>query len=343
MIMNKILYTLLALFCIGVTACDNDDDVTKIASLNIVEATVDFDAIEGEGYIVLENGNSELKAVSAAEWCKIKDVTGDRVTFSVTANRGLTTRAAAIRISIPGAEKRVSITQIGVVSEYDSDNFYAFSDNVAFTQTINFTSTLPITVSIEDAAKSWLSYQEIEGGYVFAAKANDTGSAHFGKATIASGDTSIDYYFLQYGLDDLYGTWNASYSTGEGNATDVIVITKTANGLNLNIQELGYPVVKAVYQDGSIDISCMQIVGQASAGYYLFWGALDFRGMDVIDTEATCRLTPYLNDHNQWGLTFVDNGSWTYGMEAIAVWAVDPTSFATLGYWDIMYNLSLNK
>lgn len=43
--MNKILYILLALFCIGVTACDNDDTVIELTSLSIVEATVDFDAI----------------------------------------------------------------------------------------------------------------------------------------------------------------------------------------------------------------------------------------------------------------------------------------------------------
>lgn len=343
MIMNKILYALLALLCIGVTACDNDDEVTEIASLNIVKATVDFSAMEGDGYIALENGDSELKAVSNVEWCKIKEITDDKVTFSVTPNEGLTTRAAAISISIPGEEKRVGITQAGVVSEYDSDNFYSFADNLAFNKTINFTSTLPVTVSIEDAAKTWLSYQKIEGGYVFAAEANETGSARFGNVTITSGRTSIDYYFLQYGLDDLLGTWNASYSTGEADETDVIAISETVNGLNLSMQNLGYPRIKAVYQEGTIEISCMQMVGEVPQRFYLYWGALDSRNQPVIDSKATCRLTPYLNEHNQWGLTFVDNGSWKYGMKAMAVCAVNPSSFDIAGFWDIIYNLSLYK
>lgn len=342
--MNKILYTILALLCIGVASCDNDDSVIEHTSLGIRQAIVDFDAVGGEGFVTLENNsNTEIKVSSSEEWCSIKNVTSDKITFSVTSNGALTTRAAVIEISIPGEEKLVSITQVGVVSEYELDNFYAFADNEGFTKTINFTSTLPITVSIEDAAQSWLSYKEIEGGFVFAAEANNTGSAQFGKATIVSGNAFVDYYFLQYGLDDLLGTWKASYSTGEEDATDVIEISKTTSGLNLSMQKLGYPFIKAVYQDGSIDMSCMQIVGEIPQKYYLFWGAFDSRGKSVVSKDATCRLTPYLNEHNQWGLTFVDNGSWKYGMKAIAVWAADQTTFDIAGYWDIMYNLSLNK
>lgn len=343
MIMNKILYTILALLCIGVASCDNDDAVVELTSLNIREATVDFVAVGGEGFITLgNNSNAEAKVSSSEEWCSIKNVTSDKITFSVAVNEALTTRAATIMISIPGEEKQVSITQSGVVPEYELDNFYAFADNKGFTKTINFTSTLPITVSIEDAAKSWLSYKEIEGGFSFTAAPNESGNAHFGKVTIVSGSASMDYFFLQYGLDDLLGTWNASYSTGEEAATDVIVISKTADGLNLSMQELGYPYIEAVYQDGSIDISCMQIVG-VTPRYYLFWGAYDLSDGIVLSGDATCRLTPYLNKQNQWGLTFVDNGSWAYGMQAIAVWAVDQATSSVAGYWDIMYNLSLNK
>lgn len=338
--MNKILYTLLALFCIGVTACDQGDPLVELTPLDIMEATVDFDAIGGEGYITLGNKNVDIKASSSAEWCSIKNATNDKITFTVTPNEGITTRAAAIRISIPGEEKLVSITQIGVVSQYDSNSFYAFPDNVAFNKPVNFTSTLPITVSIEDAAKSWLSYEVTEGGYIFTAGANDTGSARFGMVTIASGTTSIDYYFLQYGLDDLCGTWDASYSTGEELATDVVLITKTDDGLNINMQGLGYSNIKAVYQDGSIQIPCGQSVGTFII-YNLILGGLDSRGQPVLDGNATCQLTPYLTENKQWGLTFVDNGSWQYGMNAIAVWAVLSGSVA--GYWDRIFNLSLNK
>lgn len=343
MIMNKILYTLLLIFCIGITACDNDDSIVEIASLDIIEATVDFDAIGGEGFITLgDNKNVDVKVSSSAEWCSIKSATNDKVTFAVTPNEGITTRAATIKITIPGEEKLVSITQIGVVSQYDSDGFYAFPDNASFNKKINFVSTLPITVSIEDAAKSWLSYKDTEGGYIFTAGANDTGNARIGKITIASGHASIDYHFLQYGLDDLCGTWNATYSTGEELAKDEILITKTADGLNINMKGLGYSNIEAVYQDGSIRIPCVQFMGVASQ-YYLFLGAYDSRGQAVLDENTTCQLTPYLAGDKQWGLAFVDNGSWQYGLSAIAVWAVVPSTGAVAGYWDIMYNLSLNK
>ncbi len=46
--MNKILYTLLAILCIGVSAC-SDDDAVEVASLNIVQSTVDFSCSGGRG------------------------------------------------------------------------------------------------------------------------------------------------------------------------------------------------------------------------------------------------------------------------------------------------------
>ena len=65
--MNKILYTLLAILCIGVSAC-SDDDAVEVASLNIVQSTVDFSAAGGEGFITLENGNDNLEVLSNMEW-----------------------------------------------------------------------------------------------------------------------------------------------------------------------------------------------------------------------------------------------------------------------------------
>lgn len=339
--MNKILYILLALFCIGVTACDNDDTVIELTSLSIVEATVDFDATGGEGFVTLGNsGNLEIKASSSEEWCTIKNVTGNKITFEVAINGGINSRSAMIKIN---EDKFVSITQIGVVSQYDTAIFYPYPDNVAFAKMINFTSTLPITVSIEDDAKSWLSYQETDGGYIFTASANNSGNARMGAVKFTSGDASIDYHFLQYGLEDLCGIWNASYSDGEDPKTDEISITETAEGLNINIKELGYSRIQAVYQDGSVKIPCAQFMGIAAQTYYIFLGGYDSSGQPVVDENATCQLTPYLTKDKKWGLIFTDNGSWPNGLTAMAFWAVVPSTGAIAGYWDIMHDLSLSK
>lgn len=342
--MNKILYTILALFCIGVTACDNDDSVVELSSLDIIEATVDFDAIGGEGFISLKNtGNVEIKASSSEEWCSIKNATNDKITFVVTPNGEITTRAAVIRISVSGEEKQVSVTQIGVVSQYDSDNFYSYADNVSFEKNINFTSTLPITVSIEDAAKSWLSYKEIEGGFTFSGVKNDTENGRMGKVTIKSGTMSVDYYFLQYDMEDLCAVWKASYSDGEELAADQITITNTSgNILNISIRDLRFSRIAAVYEDGAIKIPCMQIVG-ISNPYYIFLGTEDATGDNIgLDESITCQLSPCLNANGQWGLTFVDNGSWEYNMTGIIFWAL--TSDGNIaGYWTRMLNLSLSK
>ena len=113
--MNKILYTLLAILCIGVSAC-SDDDAVEDASLNIEQSTVDFSAAGGEGFITLENGNDNLEDLSNLEWCSIKSVTSDKITFNVALNNDLVTRAAAITVKLGGEMKRVSITHSGVIA-----------------------------------------------------------------------------------------------------------------------------------------------------------------------------------------------------------------------------------
>lgn len=343
MIMKQILYTLLALFCIGMTACDNDDSVIEATSLDIIESTVDFEAIGGEGFIKVENGSAEMKVLSDAEWCSIKNVTNDKITFDVALNESMATRSAIVKMEIAGKSKQVCITQVGVVSQYETNIFYAYSDNVAITKTINFSSTLPISVTVSDDAKTWLSYVNAEGGFVFTGTANDTGSARMGKATIKAGRISIDYYFLQYDIDDLCGVWNVSYSDGEAAATDIITIVKgtNANGLKIRMQGLGYSNITADYQNGSIKIPCGQAMGKQGS-YSIFFGAIDSASNYGLVASITCQLTPYLNKDKEWGLALVDNGSWKYNMVGFAFWA-KTASGTVAGYWDLMLNPSLSK
>ena len=116
--MKKIIYTLIAVFCIGITACDQGEPLV-IPQLDIVESTVDFEAIGGKGFITLASLGEKVNASSSTEWCSIQNVTGNKITFNVTENAEITTRTAIIRVTAGAITKQVAITQIGLVAQYE--------------------------------------------------------------------------------------------------------------------------------------------------------------------------------------------------------------------------------
>ena len=177
----------MAVFCIGMTACDQGEPLV-IPQLDIVESTVDFEAIGGKGFITLASLGEKVNASSSTEWCSIQNVTGNKITFNVTENAEITTRTAIIRVTAGAITKQVAITQIGLVAQYERKDFYSYPDNVAFTEPIKFTSSLPIAVTIDN---DWLSYTETEEGFQFKAEENTSGKARMGKDTVKSGDISI--------------------------------------------------------------------------------------------------------------------------------------------------------
>lgn len=249
----------MAVFCIGMTACDQGEPLV-IPQLDIVESTVDFEAIGGKGFITLASLGEEVNASSSTEWCSIQNVTGNKITFNVTENTEITTRTAIIRVTAGAIAKQVAITQIGLVAQYERKDFYSYPDNVAFTESIKFISTLPIAVTIDN---DWLSYTETEEGFQFKAEENTSGKARMGKAIVKSGNISTEYRFLQYGIEGLCKEWDATYSDGEAMATDKFTITQTGeNELNISIAELGYQQISAVYENGAIKIPCGQSLQQ---------------------------------------------------------------------------------
>ena len=298
----------MAVFCIGMTACDQGEPLV-IPQLDIVESTVDFEAIGGKGFITLASLGEKVNASSSTEWCSIQNVTGNKITFNVTENAEITTRTAIIRVTAGAITKQVAITQIGLVAQYERKDFYSYPDNVAFTEPIKFTSSLPIAVTIDN---DWLSYTETEEGFQFKAEENTSGKARMGKATVKSGDISIDYCFLQYGIEGLCKEWDATYSDGEAMATDKFTITQTeGNALNISIAELGYQRISAIYEDGAIKIPCGQIIAtkrmQNGSTYYIALGTLNRAGTQAgLSENITCQLVPYLNNKTkQWGLTLL--------------------------------------
>ena len=198
--MKKILYIAWALFCIGITACDDNDSSSEISVLNIIESTVDFNAVGGQGFIKIENqGDTEVKAVSDVEWCKIENLSNDKITFSVVQNGELTTRAAVIKISVSGTVKQVSITQAGnkiPLVETDKVMFDAHGG----AREILVESSLQIEPVIPAEAASWLSAQVDKNKLTLTAQHNYTLNKLSTTVKLKSGSLDTEITVTQTGI-----------------------------------------------------------------------------------------------------------------------------------------------
>lgn len=323
MYMKKIIYTLFALLCIGATACDEDEPIVEVSSaINVTEATVNFDAAGGEGFIHLDSGQ-EITAVSNVDWCSIQKISSEEIVFVVAQNVKLQDRTATIHIGAGSESQQISISQMGVVVEYDfQKKIYIYPDNEAIEESVLFNSTLPIHIEMNEEVQSWLTYTPEESGYCFSADANTTAGGRVGSVTFQSGELTQTVHFLQYSKEDILGEWDMTYTDENGQFIEDVVSISSGEKDTLLIDFRDFKLLyntKAVYKGGVLKIYCGQIL-DLTGGFLpinpVIFGLESVKGEVCIDKEVSCQLHPFVGEDNTtWGFSFLDDGSWN-GVEA---------------------------
>ena len=195
---KNIIYLLIAGCSLFLGAC-NDDDTQYLppVELQITSSTVDFKSVGGDGTIEVGNADPTLTATSNEEWCTIKACSNGVVSFYIAPNDEMETRTATISLVMGESSAKIGITQMGIITNYKTDDFFSFAENKAFKQFIRFESEMPITVSISEEAQTWLSYEEAENGYYILADENTESLERLGKVTLESGSLAKEYSFMQ--------------------------------------------------------------------------------------------------------------------------------------------------
>ncbi|MDO4163624.1 MAG: BACON domain-containing protein [Bacteroides sp.] len=334
---------LVAAWSLILGSCGDDETYMAEKTLDIAESTVDFWAVGGEGVITLNNVNDNVTAESSAGWCTIVGVSAGKISYTVSQNTTMETRTATIYITASDATGQVSVTQAGFFVDYELETFYAYADNAAFNCDIKFTGDIDITADVDADAADWLSCEKVTGGYVVSAGTNTTGEARLGKVSIQAGEMKKVYSFLQYAATDFCREWNASYTTATGEAGSgvwSIASTETEGIFSMVMQGEEYNAFQAYYQDGAVKIPGYQYLGQQQ-GYPLYLGILSASGYPAISADVTYQLKPCLLADGNWGLAFVDDGSYSEAISALAVWAVSDGTVA--GYWEYYNDVILSQ
>lgn len=192
------------------TSCSDDDDATTV-SLQVIKSDVTFTAVGATGTIEVQS-TSAVTAVSDQDWCTVA-VNGSVITVTVPTYTGLVGRNAVVEISDAiGSKARVPVSQSGGVWYVKGDDVYGLSDE-ATTITLPVKSDYDYTVDMPD----WITGEKVRDGYNITLAENTTGNARKGTVVFKSQRGTKEIMFVQFGLNDIAGTYLATYSTfGEG-------------------------------------------------------------------------------------------------------------------------------
>ena len=191
--MNKFFILLLSACCLLTTACDKENDETA-QGFRIMKADVDLVAGGGTVEVALQT-TGELTAVSGADWCRVIEVTNEKITLLVRANYEYTSRATQVTVSDGNSEQKIVVTQEGNIFAPDSDQQVIRFGNAPSQTIVRVNSSFDFKVSVQRGI-DWVEVPAAskEDGFLLVLKENKTGNPRV----------------YQYEATDLLGVWGNS-------------------------------------------------------------------------------------------------------------------------------------
>ena len=291
--------------------------------------------------MVIEVGNADptLTATSNEEWCTIKACSNGVVSFYIAPNDEMETRTATISLVMGESSAKIGITQMGIITNYKTDDFFSFAENKAFKQFIRFESEMPITVRISEEAQTWLSYEEAENGYYILADENTESLERLGKVTLESGSLAKEYSFMQYSRSSYNRSWIADFKNRDGFATqDEVSVIAESNEVTVSFKnaELTF---KGVLKDGVLNVPCGQFLKTAN-GFKLYLGVIFENDQWGLNPDISFTLAPSALENGDWVLTPQMDQKIGLKIKSIAIAAMDEND-ELAGAMDLLQELML--
>lgn len=337
---KNILYLIIAGCCLLTAAC-NDEDTQYIppVELQLSTSAVEFKSTGGEGTIEVGNADQQLQVSSNAEWCTINGCNNGVVNFTVDENTGMETRTAVISLTMGESSAKVGITQMGLITSYEQESFFSFGENKGFKQFIRFESELPVTVKIGDEAASWLSYEEVAGGYNIIGTDNTESLERIGKLILESGNMVKEYQFMQFSKDSYNRAWKAGFKSQDGlYAEDEVSIVPEGQEATITFKKKAITFKGTLNQD-KLSVACGQYLTRMGA-YKIYLGVTFEDGTSSIETTQNFQLLPTMQENGTWALTPQTNSEEGLEIKNVAMLAVEENG-KIAGPMDLFTDLTL--
>lgn len=337
---KNILYLIIAGCCLLTAAC-NDEDTQYIppVELQLSTSAVEFKSTGGEGTIEVGNADQQLQVSSNAEWCTINGCNNGVVNFTVDENTEMETRTAVISLTMGESSAKVGITQMGLITSYEQESFFSFGENKGFKQFIRFESELPVTVKIGDEAASWLSYEEVAGGYNIIGTDNTESLERIGKLILESGNMVKEYQFMQFSKDSYNRAWKAGFKSQDGlYAEDEVSIVPEGQEATITFKKKAITFKGTLNQD-KLSVACGQYLTRMGA-YKIYLGVTFEDGTSSIETTQNFQLLPTMQENGTWALTPQTNSEEGLEIKNVAMLAVEENG-KIAGPMDLFTDLTL--
>lgn len=202
---NRLLLILSLIIACLMTACD-DNDKQEISPLHVLRSSIDFTAVGGVFDIEVE-ATGELTASSGAEWCRVIEITPEKVTIMARTNTEYAGRATRLTISDGVHTEIVSVTQQGDIFAPQTDNQVMRLNNKATTIPIKINSSFNYTVALSTGT-DWIKVKEVDNGFTVSLDENTTGTPRAGIVRVKTDQGRyFDYTIYQYDVEQLIGEW----------------------------------------------------------------------------------------------------------------------------------------
>ena len=269
--MNKLFMIVVSVCCLLMTACGTENDETP-QGFRIVDTDVDLVAGGGTVEVALQAAGE----LTGADWCRVIEVTNEKITLLARANYEYVSRATQVTVSDGSNEQKIVVTQAGNIFAPDTDQQVLRLGNAPSQIVVRVNSSFDFKVSIQKGV-DWVEVPTAskEEGFLLVLKENKTGNPRACQLMVSTNEgRKFFYYVYQYEASDLLGAWRDSqiYVKWDTNTIDTAYrlsateVTKDAegDGYTINMSLVGTPVapylkdpskatisLQATYEDGA--------------------------------------------------------------------------------------------
>lgn len=208
----KNIYTLYLALCslLVATACSEDNNhLIPTPKFEITRSTnIDLSAKGGEATVEFISEGAEIKANVDADWCRVKEITDNKVIVTVDVNGGYPSRTAAIVLSDGQTSRKVAVLQQGAVWIYDPNETTLFVRDLAGDVFVETSGTFPIELDIPTGADQWIEGEVSDTGFKLSVQENTTGNRRTASFKAKMNNREVEYTVIQCSVADYMGTWS---------------------------------------------------------------------------------------------------------------------------------------
>lgn len=358
--MKKIFYLGLILWgsLLSFSSCSSSSSDQSVFA--VVKSDVKFTPKASVGSIIVRSTNG-FTATANTDWCKVS-AADSTVTVNVTANTAKESRNAIVTLTDGISTLHVPVAQQGSVWYVKGSATHLLND-----ADTTFTITAKIDYTYQVKKPSWITGEVAADGYSIHVAKNSTGKGRVGHVILYCASDTTDVPVVQFGAEDIAGTYQAKYTTKDEDkdvsAVDTFTISKgtsanafIAEGLS-SLKGLNIPLVFNP-NDGSLTVKNAQYLGAITSKNYYFYTIMATKAGYLLNSSSyTYGATPtfslseevimpiYTFTGADVTLTTSDgNVSTTINGFTTYVFSKRSTSFTyKVGFWDYFQDLMITR